>query len=236
MSDDLYTGGRGFPMDHLSPSFISKYEQCPLAALYYRQGKPKQWDARYAEVGSHTHSMIEKQYNPEAEIYMPETMDAEMTRRHAEAMAGFETLKKLEPRYVPDPKVHRPEVHIEYTIAGVPLEGYIDLLTVRGKTPQVFIDDWKTGMHRPADEKQIRMYVMVISETMGVLPRDIVATLCYLRESPNKIMRQVPYTSTQAIMRHIIEDIIEPINDLQFAPSRGSHCQRCEYRHMCEAW
>ena len=55
---DLFSAHRGFPMDHLSPSFISKYEQCPLAALYYREGKPKQWDPRYAELGSWTHSVL----------------------------------------------------------------------------------------------------------------------------------------------------------------------------------
>ena len=26
------------------------------------------------------------------------------------------------------------------------------------------------------------------------------------------------------------------INDLQFVPVRGSHCERCEYRKICEAW
>ena len=34
----------------------------------------------------------------------------------------------------------------------------------------------------------------------------------------------------------IEREVIEPINDLQFVPVRGSHCERCEYRKICEAW
>ena len=225
-----------FPMGHLSPSFISKYESCPLAALYYREGRPKQWDQRYAEIGSHTHSILEREYNTSAEIYIPSMMDAEMSRRHTEAMAGYEALKAIEPRYVPDRKVHHPEVHIRYRIGGVDLVGYIDLLTIRGKSPQIYIDDWKTGMYKPADEQQIRIYTMVISEAMGVSPRDITSTLCYLRESRGKIMRTIPYTSTAAIKRHIIDDVIEPINDLFFPAKWGKACERCESRHIWEAW
>ena len=77
---------------------------------------------------------------------------------------------------------------------------------------------------------------MMVSRIMGIPPRDIIATLDYLREEPRRIQKRVPYTSTAAIEQHIEREVIEPINDLQFVPVRGSHCERCEYRKICEAW
>ena len=236
---DLYTKGRGFPLDHISPSFISKYEQCPLAALYYREGRPRQWDPRYAEVGRYTHSVIEKMYSPDADIHEPECgWDDEMRNRHAGAMAGYRELLKQDSRFRPvvdgTGAEQLPELHIEIEIQGVPLMGFIDLLTVRGS--MIYIDDWKTGMYKAADEQQLRIYTRMVSQIRGVQPRDITATLCYLRNEPHKIQRRVSYTGTAAIDHHIIHDVIEPICDLQFAPNRGKGCQRCEYRHICEAW
>lgn len=234
---DLMHSGRGFPMDHLSASFIAKFETCPLAAMYYREGRPMEWDSRYAEVGSYTHSVIERRYDPDRPEYVLEVpMDGEMQMRHNQAMAGHDALCKMDSRFRPNPEWHKPEYEFSYEIEGVPLVGFIDLLTVRGKTPIVNIDDWKTGRYKQADEQQMRIYTMVISELLGVIPRDITATLCYLREEPKKIVRQVPYTGTAAIKHHIIEDIIKPICDLQFVPRRGQHCARCEYRPICDAY
>lgn len=234
MTSDLFTGGRGFPMDHLSPSFISKYEECPLKALYYRQDRPAIFDRRYAEVGRYTHSVIEQQYNPNAETYRPEIMDGMMESRHADAMKGYNELRRTDGRFDPAEGTQHPEVHVEIKVEGVPVVGFIDLLSIRGQ--MVYIDDWKTGRPKQADEEQIRIYTMMISRIMGVSPRDIIATLDYLRDDPRKIQKRVAYTSTAAITQHIIQDVIEPINDLQFIPVMGQHCERCEYRTTCEAW
>lgn len=236
---DLLSKGKGFPFDHISPSFISKYETCPLAALYYREGKPKQWDPRYAEVGRYTHSVIEREYRPDAEIHEPECgWDDEMRGRHASAMAGYKDLLVRDDRYRPvidgSGEVRQyPEHHIEIEIQGVPMMGVIDLLTVRGSSIEIV--DWKTGVYKAADEQQLRIYTRMVSEIMAVPPRNIVATLCYLRD-PKKIQRRVPFTSATAIDHHIVHDVIEPIRDLQFVPNRGRACARCEYRHICEAW
>lgn len=230
---DAMTSRRGFPVDHLSPSFINKYEQCPLAALYYRQNKPKEWDPRYAEVGSYIHSLIEREYNPSAEIVFPSCgMDDMMTSRAAESMAGYRRLRQHDPRYDPAERTQHPEVLIRGEIAGVPLIGYIDLLSYRGG--RVYIDDWKTGKYKPADEQQLRIYTMLVSMMMGIRPGTVTATLDYLRD--DRIQRPVPYTSTAAIEGHIIKDVIEPIQDLIFVPHRGQQCARCEYRPICEAW
>ncbi len=224
-------------MDHLSPSFISKYEACPLAALYYREDRPKVWDPRYAEQGRWTHSTLQRIYSPGCEIYRPECpIDSEMQRRHSQSLSGYEELRRQEPRFepgTPDGR-HHPEVHVSGAVAGVPIVGFVDLLTINKST--VYIDDWKTGLFRKTDEQQIRIYTMLISKILGVPPTHIVATLDYLREDPQRIQRRVAYTSTQAIEHHIIEDVIKPIYDLQFPPNRGKACARCEYRHICEAW
>jgi MoaA/NifB/PqqE/SkfB family radical SAM enzyme len=111
--------------------------------------------------------------------------------------------------------------------------GVIDLLTVRGSSIEIV--DWKTGVYKAADEQQLRIYTRMVSEIMAVPPRNIVATLCYLRD-PRKIQRHVPFTSATAIDHHIVHNVIEPIRDLQFVPKRGKACARCEYRHLCEAW
>lgn len=220
-------------MDHLSPSFISKFEQCPLAALYYREGRPKEWDPRYAEVGRYTHSILERVYNPDAEIYSPEHMDSMMKSRHLESMMGYEKLRRFDSRFDPKEGTQHPEVHVGIEIQGVPLVGIIDLLSVRGHS--IYIDDWKTGFYRAQDEQQIRIYTLMVSRIFGIPPRDVTSTLCYLRDH-DRIQRRVPYTSTAAIEHHIVHDVIEPINDLQFVPVRGKHCERCEYRRICEAW
>lgn len=237
MSDDidLFTAGRGFPMDHLSPSFISKFEECPLKALYYREGRPAEYDIRYAEVGKHIHSILEKEYNPAAEIYEPVCgMDEMMAIRRNQSIEGYMTLRKQDRRFDPREGTQHPEVHVRSEIRGVPIIGFIDLLSIRGS--MVYIDDWKTGFPGKRDEQQIRIYTMMISRIMGIPPRDIIATLDYLREEPGRIQKRVPYTSTAAIEQHIEREVIEPINDLQFVPVRGSHCERCEYRKICEAW
>lgn len=240
MTADLFSKGKGFPFDHISPSFISKYESCPLAALYYREGKPKQWDPRYAEVGRYTHSVIEREYNPNAEIHEPECgWDDEMRTRHACAMKGYRELVSQDQRFLPvfgrDDIKQIPEHPIRIEIAGVPLVGIIDLLTRIG-TRRVHIDDWKTGLPRPPDEQQLRIYTRAVSEILDVPPCDIVATLCYLRNDFDHLLKRVPFTSVEAVDHHIITRVIEPICDLQFAPNRGKGCSRCEYRHMCEAW
>lgn len=241
MSDiDLYTKGRGFPLEHISPSFISKYETCPLAALYYRENRPKVWDPRYAEQGRWTHSVLEQKYNPNAEIYTPACeIDSEMRKRHNISLKGYSELLKQDPRFIPVTEAkprsrQHPEVSVHIEIAGVPLIGFIDLLTIRGQT--VYIDDWKTGMYKAADEQQIRIYTRMVSSIMDIPPRDIIATLDYLRNEPKKIQRRVEFTSVRSIDHHIIEDVIKPICDLQFIPHRGGACERCEYKHICEAW
>ncbi len=237
---DLFTKGRGFPFEHISPSFISKYETCPLAALYYREGRPKVWDPRYAEQGRWTHSVLEQKYNPNAEIYTPACgIDSEMRTRHNMSIKGFDELMKQDQRFIPVTEAkprsrQHPEVHVHMEIAGVPLIGYIDLLTIRGHT--IYIDDWKTGLYKAADEQQIRIYTRMVSSIMGISPRDIIATLDYLRSEPKKIQHRVGFTSVKSIDHHIIEDVIKPICDLQFIPHRGNACGRCEYRHLCEAW
>lgn len=80
-----------FPFDHISPSFISKYESCHLAALYYKEKKPKVWDSRYADQGSYTHSMIAHEYDQSQEVTSLD-MDSEMMQRHTEAMRGWKNL------------------------------------------------------------------------------------------------------------------------------------------------
>ena len=236
---DLFTKGRGFPMDHLSPSFVKKYEDCPLAALYYRENKPKVWDPRYAEIGRYTHSVLEKKYNEDAELYHPSCpVDDMMRTRHSMSIKGFETLTKQDDRFHPrspnKPRVHHPEVNVRVDIAGVPMMGIIDLLTIRGHS--VYIDDWKTGLYKAADEQQIRIYTYMISRIFDIPPRDITSTLIYLREDPKRIQRRVGFTSRRSIEHQIIEDVIKPIRDLQFNPNVGRGCDRCEYRHLCEAW
>lgn len=235
---DLFAKGRGFPMGHLSPSFIAKYETCPLAALYYREGKPKVWDPRYAEQGRWTHSVIAQRYDPTAKIYDPECgVDNMMLTRHNESLKGYNALLKQDDRFRPSKRQH-PEVHVTIEIAGVPLVGFIDLLTVGSCV--IYIDDWKTGLYRAADEQQIRIYTMMVSQILGKPARDIIATLDYLRNEPRKIQRRVPFTSSAMLTQHIIEDVIKPINDLQFLPVKGTTrqkaCDRCEYKHICDAW
>lgn len=231
---DLFTAGRGFPMDHLSPSFINKFEECPLAALYYREGKPSSRDIRYSEVGRFTHSVLQQVYDPEAELYTPPFMDSMMHTRHAQAMQGYKELRKQDHRFDPIEGTQHPEVHVSIEIHGVPLIGIIDLLSIRGS--MVYIDDWKTGYPGKKDEQQIRIYTLMVSRIMGIPPRDIIATLDYLREEPKKIQKRVPFTSMSALENQIVKNVIEPISDLQFVPVRGRHCDSCEYREICEAW
>ncbi|MDY0237182.1 MAG: hypothetical protein RBR71_14250, partial [Gudongella sp.] len=102
MSDDLFHAGRGFPFDHISPSFVNKFLRCPLAALYYKEGRPMVWDPRYAEVGKYTHSILEREYRPDVRAYIPEGgMDDMMRKRHDAAMLGYRRLIKAEPRFRP---------------------------------------------------------------------------------------------------------------------------------------
>ena len=220
---DLFTSGRGFPMDHLSPSFISRFEECPLKALYYREGRPAEYDIRYAEIGRHIHSIIEKEYNPNAEIYEPTCgMDTMMALRRNQSIDGYRELRRQDRRFDPREGTQHPEVHVRSEIRGVP--------------SMVYIDAWKTGFFFFNDTATTEIYTMMISRIMGIPPRDIIATLDYLREEPKRIQRRVPYTSTASIEQHIVKEVIEPIDDLQFVPVLGGHCDRCEYRHICEAW
>ena len=175
-------------------------------------------------------------------LYLRNTMTTkeEVTHSYLRTLAGLviyhtgKDVVKQDRRFDPREGTQHPEVHVRSEIRGVPIIGFIDLLSIRGS--MVYIDDWKTGFPGKRDEQQIRIYTMMVSRIMGIPPRDIIATLDYLREEPRRIQKRVPYTSTAAIEQHIEREVIEPINDLQFVPVRGSHCERCEYRKICEAW
>lgn len=223
-----------FPADHLSASFIAKYEQCPLAAKYYREGKPAEQDRRYLECGSLVHSVIERYYNPSAKLYepLPGTMDSEMEQRYSESVAGFEQLVATVPRLMADGS-QTPEVRIQSELCGVPFLGFIDLLT--RKDGKIWIDDWKTGAHSQQNENQIRMYTLLISRMTDTPIKDITATLDYVREIPSKRQRIIPFTSEKAIEYRVKKYVVDPIWAEDWHPKVGAQCARCEYRRICEA-
>jgi len=76
-----------FPYDHLSPSSINRYLQCPLKFLYEKEGKEKQWDDRYAVTGGYIHHNIECAYTGEPVDTMQ--LDGEMEKRFTESLLGW---------------------------------------------------------------------------------------------------------------------------------------------------
>jgi len=116
-----------------------------------------------------------------------------------------------------------PEVDVEFI-------GYIDLLTMGNV---VWIDDWKTGSESAKDELQMRLYKTALSETMGIPTRNIVTTLHYLRQAKSK---EVPFDGIRETRHWLSVNVIQPVRDMDFGPNIGSHCARCEYRAICDAW
>ena len=82
-----------FPYEHLSPSSINRYLQCPLKFLYDKEGKEKIWDERYVITGSYIHKCIEYMYTGDPVDLIQ--LDAEMQKRYESCLIGWKSIATI---------------------------------------------------------------------------------------------------------------------------------------------
>lgn len=213
-----------FPIDHLSASFIKAYKECHLKGKLYKAKVPSAIPKEYAEVGTAVHNAIERVFDTEAEVYVPneELMTEPMVKRFKESLEGFRMIHRRNPRMING----TPEYYFEWEIEdGIVLIGFIDLYTRKDDT--IFIDDWKTGAEKESDLLQMEIYSRAMSEITGIPLRNIAANLHYLRAA-----KTIQVRPDRDIKRWIYSEIINPIKKGDWTPNRAK-CDTCEYRNFC---
>lgn len=217
-----------FPYQHLSPSSINKYLECPRAFLYYKSGVDAEQDMRYMVTGSAVHRDIQRMYDPVCET---EKIDESLVikDRYFESLAGYDMLVVGHPALKPSEKWIA-ETTITRELEGVTVLGRIDLMSRDGKK----IIDWKTGSRSEKDVMQGRIYKWIACGKYGLLPQEVDVRLAYLREYPVGYV-SVPYTSHDAV-RSIITSVISGIREGRYEGKKGKRCSQCEYRRVCEEW
>jgi len=217
-----------FPYDHLSPSSINKYLECPRAFLYYKNGVEGDRDERYAVTGSAVHAEIQRLYDTGCKT---EDIDSSkvIKDRYFAAMAGHDMLLVGHPSLKPSAD-WKAETTITAPYDGVTILGRIDLMKTDGKK----IVDWKTGARTDKDVMQARIYQWLACRDRGLEPDKVEVRLAYLREHPVGYVH-VPYTSHAAV-EMIFGTVIDGIRAGNYAGKKGKQCSQCEYRSVCEDW
>jgi len=218
----------GFPYEHLSPSSINKYLECPLAFLYYKSGVEGEQDVRYMVTGSAVHRDIQRLYDPNCKT---EEIDESLVikARYYDAMAGYDMLMVGHPSLKPSDR-WVPETTISRVYDEVVILGRIDLMRRDGKK----IIDWKTGSRSEKDILQGRIYQWISCYVHEIGPTEVEVRLAYLRDLPVGYVH-VPYTSHAAV-ESVISKVIDGVLAGDYDGKKGKHCERCEFRKVCEKW
>jgi|GEM_PF-4521003 len=217
-----------FPYDHLSPSSINRYLECPLAFLYQKKEIAVEKDLRYAMTGKAVHRDIERLYGTSSE---QEDIDEALVikQRYFDAMAGYDMLVVGHPSLKPSAD-WVPERTLTRVLDGVTILGRIDLMRKDGKK----IIDWKTGAKSDKDILQGRIYKWIACGVHKLDPKDIDVRFAYLREYPVGYI-SVPYTSHAAV-ESVIREVINGVCAGNYRGKKGKQCSQCEYRGICEEW
>ncbi len=216
-----------FPMGHISASFVKAYTACHKKGLLYRKKAENSIDPKYAEAGTIVHNSIERIFDPGAEVYEPkcDLIDDEAAKRIKESLEGFRMIfkrnKKRMENSIPEYYfIWNPEKDVDFI-------GFIDLY--KRDRERIFIDDWKTGAESQKDELQLKLYKAAISDLTGVPPRNITATLHYLRQAKSK---EVLGGNPGDMKRWLSVNVIAPIREGDWSENR-KECANCEYRKAC---
>ena len=218
-----------FPYEHLSPSSINKYLECPLKFLYYKEGRDAQWDQRYAMTGKAVHAYIQQIYGKPFDEDLE--LDLVIPERYQESIKGWEQIIRTND-LVPGEGMQAEET-LTYELDGVTILGRIDLLSLGVETVRIY--DWKTGQENDHDILQARIYQWLGCHCFDKDPALVSVHLCYLRGNPPAVKR-IPYTSHSAIEGMLKSKVIDPIRDMRYDARKTKGCGRCEYRHLCEAY
>lgn len=145
------------------------------------------------------------------------------------------------------------EVHLEGTVAGVNIHGFVDRLNVwkdpAGST-HVMIADYKTGKMPQArflDKSffQLRLYALAFRDTYGVLPARL--RLLYLKgtmdpndgnPTPGKAQQKVTVESLDATAADIAqrhEKIVQAAETRTWPATTGPLCNWCHFSTICPA-
>ena len=219
-------------IDHISPTGINLYRECPRKFYYYYLKKKSMVPPfrKALDFGSLIHNIIADYYRTipddivpdsaihhlkqvmkkySSQLYDPETRDR--AERQLENFLRFER-KRLRWHFSPRPVA----VEKEYR-KGV-IHGFVDALFM--KEGKLVVVDWKTGKGQSG-----------ITEAIAVQ----LNTYMYLTGAEEAYVLFLEYGRFDKLEYEIdIETIVNEIMaDNVFAPRRGDHCRFCEYQILC---
>lgn len=153
---------------------------------------------------------------------------------------------------IEDPTVFDPvglEKHVEATVSGVVLHGYIDRLDrmpVRseGGKEKYFVEDYKTGKHpnqKYVDDAffAMRIYALLVYEQTGEMPHMI--RLLYIKGTGQEaVERELVTEKTIERARREVDQIWTKIKASaasgNWPTKTGPLCNFCDFKDICPAW
>jgi putative RecB family exonuclease len=246
--------------DRLSPSSISTFKQCPLKFKFSKIDGLPDSPTDATVLGNFVHEVLETLYKLPAEQRTQAVAkqiardlwtsgwgnkaadlihtEKELNRFRWTAWWCIENLWILENPLETSPSGI--EEHVEGTIGGVRLHGFIDRLFVTDSSAK--ISDYKTGKTpkpKYVDDKffQLIIYSQLL-ESIGVQVESLSLELLYLKDGV-RFSKQVTVddvdSAIQAI-REVREGIDERCKSGEFEPKKSVLCNWCGYRKICPAW
>lgn len=219
-------------IDHISPTGINLYRECPRKFLYYYLNK-KSMVPPFREAldfGSLIHGIIAEYYRtippdivPDSAIhhlkkvmkkYSPQLYDPSIRERAEKQLENFLRFERKRLQWHISPK----PVAIEKEYRKGVIHGYVDALFRRGD--DLVVVDWKTGRGQCGITEPIAIQLNVYMYLTGA--REAYALFLEY----GRFDRLEYEIDVESVVNDIMSDSV-------FAPIRGDHCRFCEYQLIC---
>jgi len=236
----------------LSASAVETYQQCPLKYRFGRiDGIPQTASKPQLIFGNIIHSVLQRFHEPDKEL-SNERIQRLLKEEWKKGEFDYKVREKkfveqgqdMLTRYAHSvinnpPTVIAREERFSFEIEDITINGAIDRIDKDDNG--VHIVDYKTSK-TPSTAKsnlQLAVYSMFLeqsdSEQYGGIPAS--ATLYFLRED-EKPGRTHTFTHEELqSTSEKINDVATGIREKEFEPTKGRHCDWCDYKHLiCPAW
>lgn len=241
------------PITTISYTQIQTFELCPLKYKYQYILKIPSEPSGVASIGSSVHKTLDLFYRAVKEKKEPDISDLKTIFNSTWIPIGFssleqeknskehawEMLQNYYNKYHTEPSnIKDTEQFFNIKIDNLKVIGVID--RVDKKDGYLEIIDYKTGS-KPDEKKlkkniQLSVYAYATTQKnlYNVPLNKITVTYYYLKDN-EKLSFQKNEKDIEK-MKEDIKLIVEKINNSDFKPKVGKHCEFCPYRMICEAW
>lgn len=219
-------------IDHISPSSIRLYLECPRKALLKLQGfqpLPHIYQESL-DLGKAVHEIIEEYYNILPEAIVPKEIKIYLSK--AASNRGIEIDDRIQIYLNGFSKFERERLLNGLKVEGVEVEfrkgillGVVDAIFVDGNNTKILVD-WKTGYLKLNELSDI----LKIQGTVYYYLTGISNIKFVFLKNGSSI--NLTYNDIKDVVPAIIDTLVK-ISRGDFAPNIGPHCAECEYRHVC---